>query len=100
MATVGMVLLIACANVANLMLVRTDGRQQELTIRTALGASRRRIATVLLLESVVIGLVGGVLGVAVAYAGLRLLVSIGPANLPRLGEVTMDARVLGFAFAV
>ncbi len=100
MATVGLVLLIACANVANLLFVRTEGRQQELMIRTALGASRRRIASVLLLESLMIGLAGGVLGVALAYAGLRLLVSIGPANLPRLGEITMDAQVLAFAFVV
>jgi len=96
MATIGLVMLIACTNVANLLLVRTDARQQELAIRAALGAGRGRIARELLLESVLLGLIGGVLGVAVAYAGLLLLVAIGPADLPRLNEITLDARSLGF----
>ena len=98
MGTVGIVLLIACANVANLLLVRTEGRQHELAIRTALGAGRGRIAGILLLESLAIGVFGGVLGLAFAYAGLRLLVSIGPANLPRLADISIDAVVLAFGF--
>ena len=100
MATIGLVMLIACSNVANLLLVRADGRQQELSIRAALGAGRGRIARELLLESILLGLMGGVLGMGVAYAGLRLLVAIGPANLPRLSEVTLDARSLGFTLVL
>ncbi len=100
MATVGIVLFIACANVANLVLVRAEGRQQELAIRAALGAGWSRIARELLFESTVLGIAGGVLGVGLAYAALRLLVHLGPANLPRLEEISMDARVLLFAFAV
>ena len=96
MGTIGLVMLIACTNVANLLLVRADARQQELAIRAALGAGRGRIARELLLESVLLGLMGGVLGVAVAYAGLQLLTAIGPINLPRLNEITLDARSLGF----
>jgi predicted permease len=100
MATIGVVMLIACTNVANLLLVRADGRQQELAVRAALGASRGRIAWELLLESVVLGLVGGVLGVGIAYEGLRLLVAVGPADLPRLGEISLDGRSLGFTLAL
>lgn len=96
MATIGLVMLIACTNVANLLLVRADARQQELAIRAALGAGRSRIARELLLESVLLGLLGGVVGVGVAYAGLQLLAAIGPANLPRLNEIALDARSLGF----
>jgi predicted permease len=96
MATVGLVLLIACTNIANLLLVRAESRQHELSIRTALGAGRRRIARELLLESVVLGLAGGVLAVGVAGAGLRLLADAGPSNLPRLSEIALDARSLGF----
>ena len=96
MATIGLVMLIACSNVANLLLVRAEGRQQELSIRAALGAGRGRIARELLFESVSLGLMGGLLGVGVAYAGLRLLIAIGPANLPRLAEVSLDARSLVF----
>jgi predicted permease len=96
MATIGLVMLIACTNVANLLLVRADARQQELAIRAALGAGRRRIAAELLVESVLLGVLGGLLGVGVAYAGLQLLASIGPANLPRLNEITLDASSMGF----
>lgn len=98
MATVGLVMLIACANIANLMLVRAEARHQELTIRAALGAGRARIARELLIESLTLGLVGGILAVGVAYGGLRLLTAIGPADLPRLSEVSLDARSLGLAF--
>jgi predicted permease len=100
MGTLSLVLLIACINVANLLLVRADARQVELSVRAALGAGRGRIARELLLESVLLGLVGGVLGVGVAAAGLRLLVSIGPANLPRLQEISLDARSLFFTLAL
>ncbi len=96
MATIGIVMLIACTNVANLLLVRADGRQQELAVRSALGAGRWRIARELLLESVMLGLLGGAVGVGVAYAGLRLLTAIGPQNLPRLSEISLDARSLAF----
>jgi predicted permease len=100
MATIGLVMLIACMNVANLLLVRADGRQQELAVRTALGAGRARIARELLLESVVLGLLGGAVGVGVAYGGLRLLVRMGPQDLPRLSEIGLDAWGLVFALAV
>ena len=96
MATIGVVMLIACTNVANLLLVRADGRQQELAVRSALGAGRWRIARELLVESVTLGLIGGAVGVGVAYAGLRLLTAIGPENLPRLSEISLDGRSLAF----
>jgi predicted permease len=96
LATVGAVMLIACANVANLLLVRAESRQHELSIRAALGAGRGRIARELLFESLVLGIVGGVLAIGVADAGLRILVAAGPGNLPRLSEVALDARSLGF----
>ncbi len=98
MGTIGLVLLIACVNVANLLLVRAEARQLELSIRAALGAGRGRIARELFVESVLLGLIGGVLGIAVAAAGLRLLVWMGPANLPRLHEVSLDAGSLFFTF--
>ncbi len=100
MATVGLVMLIACTNVANLMLVRAESRQQELTVRAALGAGRGRIARELLVESVLLGVLGGVAGIGVAYAGLKLLVSIGPVNLPRLAEISFDVQSLGFTLAL
>jgi predicted permease len=96
MGTIGVVLLIACANVANLLLVRVEGRQQELATRAALGAGWWRIARELLLESLVLGLAGAVLGLGVAYGALKLLVAIGPETLPRLNEITIDPAVLGF----
>jgi predicted permease len=98
MGTVGIVMLIACTNVANLLLVRADARQQELAVRSALGAGRWRIARELLLESVTLGVLGGAAGVAVAYAGLRLLTAIGPAELPRLSEISLDGRSIAFTF--
>ena len=100
MGTIGVVMLIACTNVANLLLVRADARQQELAVRAALGAGRARIAWELLLESLCLGLLGGVLGVGIAYEGLRLLVAIGPANLPRLGEISLDVQSLGFTLGL
>jgi predicted permease len=90
MATIGIVLLIACANVANLLLVRAEGRQQELAIRGALGASWGDIAAQLLMESVALGLLGGALGLGFAYGAVRVLIAIAPAHLPRLDEISID----------
>ncbi len=96
MATIGLVLLIACANVANLVLVRADARQQELAIRAALGAGWERIVRELLIESMLLSLLGGVLAILLAHEGLRLLTALGPANLPRLNEISLDGQALGF----
>lgn len=100
MGTIGLVLLIACVNMANLLLVRAEARRLELSVRAALGAGRARIARELVLESIVLGLVGGVLGIGIAAAGLRLLASIGPANLPRLNEISLDAGSLLFTLVL
>jgi predicted permease len=100
LGTVGVVLLIACANVANLFLVRAEGRQQELAVRTALGADRRQLARELLLESVTLGILGGLAGLLLAIAGIRLLVAIGPESLPRLGEIAIDPSVLLFTLGI
>jgi predicted permease len=100
MGTIGIVLLIACANVANLLLVRAEGRQQELAIRAALGAGWQRIARDLLLESMALGVAGGLLGLGVAYGALRALIAMAPAGLPRLNEIGIDGAVLAFALAV
>jgi predicted permease len=97
MGTIGLVMLIACANVANLLLVRIESRQQELAVRAALGAGWGRIVRGVLAESVLLGLMGGVLGVVLAYVGVRGLLAAGPTNLPRLSEISIDARTLGFA---
>jgi predicted permease len=100
MGSIGMVLLIACANVANLLLVRMEGRRQELALRAALGASWWRIASELLLESVILGLLGSVLGLSLAYGALRVLVALAPAGLPRISEVGINGPVLLFTVAV
>jgi predicted permease len=100
MGTIGIVLLIACANVAILLLVRTDGRRQEFAIRAALGAGQMRIARQLLMESLTLALLGGAVGLGIAYAGLRTLVAIGPANLPRLSEISIEPAVVVFALAI
>jgi predicted permease len=94
------VLVVACANVANLFLVRADGRQQELAVRMALGAGAKRVARELLTESVLLGLVGGVFGIALAVAGVRLLRYLQPARLPRLQEITIDPLVLLFTLVL
>jgi predicted permease len=99
MGGIGLVLFIACANVANLLLLRTEGRQQELAIRAALGASRSRIAAGLLAESLILAAGGGLLGLALAYAALRVLIAMAPVGLPRLNEIGIDGGVLLFALA-
>ena len=96
MATVSLVMLLASVNVANLLLVRADSRQQELSIRAALGAGRARIARELLTESMLLGVLGGMLSIGVAYGGLRLLKALGPGELPRLSEVSLDGRSVLF----
>ncbi len=100
MGTVGVVLLIACANVANLMLVRAEGRQQEFAVRAALGAGRGRLVRELLVESLLLGAVGGVVGIGLAYAALRLLKAMAPSNLPRIDDISIDGTVLIFALVV
>ena len=100
MGSIGMVLLIACANVANLLLVRVEGRRQELAVRGALGASRGRLAAELLLESIVLGLLGSAIGLALAYAALRVLVVLAPDGLPRINEITINGPVLLFTLFV
>jgi predicted permease len=100
MGTIGMVLLIACANVANLLLVRAESRQQELAIRAALGAGFGRIVREMLTESVMLGLAGGAIGLGLAFGALRLLVALAPGNLPRLTEITIDIPVLLFTLLV
>jgi predicted permease len=100
MATIGMVLLIACANVANLMLVRSESRRQEFAVRTALGARRGDIVREVLVESLALSLVGGALGVALAYAGLTLVVATAPTTLPRVEDISLDPRVVAFAIVV
>ncbi len=100
MGSIVIVLLIACANVANLLLVRAEGRQQELAVRSALGAGRKQVAFELILESLVLGALGGVAGLGLAYGALRLLVKIAPAGLPRLDEIGIDTPVLLFTLGV
>ncbi len=100
LGTIGVVLLIACANVANLLLVRAEGREQELAVRAALGASWVQIAHELLAESMALGLAGGALGLGIAYAALRVLIAMAPANLPRLSEISIDPAVLAFTLVV
>jgi predicted permease len=100
MGGIGMVLLIACANVANLLLVRTEGRRHELALRAALGASRRRIAVQLLHESIVIGLLGGACGLILASLALRFLIAFAPAGLPRATDIGISLPVVYFAFAI
>lgn len=100
LGTVGLVLVVACANVANLFLVRAEARQQELAVRLALGAERRQVAWQLMSESLLVALLGGAAGTAIAYAGIQLLLYLQPAQLPRLNEITLDPIVLLFTLAI
>jgi putative ABC transport system permease protein len=100
MATIGIVLLIACANVANLLLVRTEGRAQELAVRAALGAGRGRLAREMFVESLLLGVLGGAAGVGFAAAALKLVLSMNPARLPRLELISVDATSLVFTLVV
>src|SRR5258706_1782401 len=100
LASVGLVLLIACANVANLFLVRSEARQREVVLRTALGAGRAAIARYFLSESVLLSAAGGIFGFGLAWGAIQLLVAFGPANLPRLNEVRLDAVALLFTLGL
>ncbi len=100
MGTIGIVMLIACANVANLLLVRGEARQQELALRAALGAGWGRIVRGAVVGEPAAGAAGGALGLGLAYVGLQALVSIGPASLPRLSEISVDGQALAFAIGL
>ena len=100
LGTVGFVLLIACANVANLLLVRAEGRQREMAVRTAMGAGRADVVRAFLAESLVLALAGGALGLALAAMGVKALVALGPENLPRVGEIGVGPPVFLFTVVV
>ncbi|MEP6691798.1 MAG: ABC transporter permease [Gemmatimonadaceae bacterium] len=100
LGAVGFVLLIACVNVANLLLARGESRRKELAIRTALGASRKRIVRQALTESAIFAVAGGTLGLVLAWWGGRVILALAPESVPRVGEIGIDARVLAFTFAI
>jgi putative ABC transport system permease protein len=97
---VGFVLLIACANLANLLLARSESRHREFAVRTALGASRARLLRQFLTEGVVLAIVGAIVGIGLAYTGLRLLLAANPDSVPRAAQITIDPPVLGFTLVV
>lgn len=100
LAAVSLVLLIACANVANLLLARTESRDHDLAVRCALGAGRARVARMLLDESAILGLLGGGTGIALAFGFVRLVRSVAPADFPRLDDMAVDGTALAYAVAV
>jgi len=100
MGSIVIVLLVACANVANLLLVRVEGRRQELAIRYALGAGRGHVTAAILVESLILGLAGSIVGLALAFAAIRILVAMAPVGLPRLREISIDVPVLLFTMGV
>ncbi len=100
LGAVALVLLIACGNVVNLLLARGAGRQRELSIRAAMGATRSRVVRQLLFESLLIAVLAAAVGIAIAFASTRLLVALGPDSVPRLEELSIDGRVFGFAIIV
>jgi putative ABC transport system permease protein len=91
------VLLIACANIANLLLARSSAREKEIAVRASLGARRARLVRQLLTESIMLALTGGIIGVLLAYAGIKSFVAFGPRDIPRIEEISLDWRVLGFS---
>jgi predicted permease len=100
LGTAACVLLIACANVSNLFLVRGEGRLQEIAVRTVMGAGRGQVARQFLIESVALGLLGGLVGLGLALAGVRLLIWMGPASVPRLDEIAVNPTVLTVTLGV
>ena len=100
LASAGLVLLVACANVANLFLVRSETRQREVAVRRALGAGNRGVARYFFTESTLLALISGALGLMLAWGGVQLLVAFGPTSLPRLNEIRIDGVVLAFSLAL